>query len=118
MFLVLGEIEPLVLLVTSYHIQGGGVIRPLLLLKKKGPVRRSRQSVGAGDHIKLVIGLLFPSVMYQQEADAAGISEAFQLFHHLIIVGVAVLIPASLPDFLEGVNDNQLSVGVFLHKSL
>ena len=118
MFLVLGEIEPLVLLVTSYHIQNGGVVRPLLLLKKKGPIRRTRQAIGAGDHIKLVVGLLFPSVMYQQEADAAGISEAFQLAHHLVIVGVAVLIPASLPDFLEGVNDNQLGVGVFLHEPL
>ena len=117
-FLVLGEIEPLVLLVTSYHIQNGGVIRPLLLLKKKGPIRRSRQSVGAGDHIKLVIGLLFPSVMYQQETNAAGVSEVFQLSHYLIIVGVAVFIPASLPDFLEGVNDNQLGVGVFLHEPL
>ena len=78
-FLVLGKIESLVLLVTPGHVQNGTAICPLLLLKKKGPVRRSRQSVGAGDHIKLVIGLLFPSVMYQQEADAAGISEAFQL---------------------------------------
>ena len=56
--------------------------------------------------------------MYQQETNAASVSEAFQLSHHLIIVGVAVLIPASLPDFLEGVNDNQLGVGVFLHEPL
>ena len=28
---------------------------------------------------------LFPSVMYQQETDAASVSEAFQLSHHLII---------------------------------
>ena len=51
--------------------------------------------------------------MYQQEADAAIIGKAFQLTHHLVIVGVAVLIPTSLPDFLEGVNDNQLGVRVF-----
>ena len=106
------------MLVTSYHIQGGGVVCPLLLLKKKGPIRRPRQAVGARDHIKLVVGLLFASVMYQQETDAASVSEAFQLSHHLIIVGVAVFIPASLPDFLEGVNDNQLGVGVFLHEPL
>ena len=101
------------MLVTPGHVQNGAAVRPLLLLKKKGPVRRSRQAVGAGDHIKLIIGLLFPGVMYQQEADAAIIGKAFQLAHHLVIVGVAVLIPASLPDFLEGVNDNQLGVRVF-----
>ena len=39
--LVLGEIHPLVLLVTSGHIQNGAAVRPLFLLKKKGPVRRS-----------------------------------------------------------------------------
>ena len=51
--------------------------------------------------------------MYQQEADAAIIGKSFQFPHHLVIVGVAVLIPASLSDFLEGVNDNQLGVRVF-----
>ena len=69
--------------------------------------------VKAGDHIEFVICLLLSSVVYQQEADAAIIGKAFQLTHHLVIVGVAVLIPTSLPDFLEGVNDNQLGVRVF-----
>ena len=101
------------MLVTSYHVQGGGAVRPLFLLKKKGSVRCPRQSVGAGNHIELIIGLLLAGVVYQQEADTAIIGKAFQLAHHLVIVGVAVLIPASLPDFLEGVNDNQLGVRVF-----
>ena len=98
---------------TPGHVQNGAAVCPLLLLKKKGPVRRSQQTVGAGDHIEFVICLLLSSVVYQQEADAAIIGKAFQLTHHLVIVGVAVLIPTSLPDFLEGVNDNQLGVRVF-----
>ena len=101
------------MLVTPGHVQNGAAVCPLLLLKKKGPVRRSQQTVGAGDHIEFVICLLLSSVVYQQEADAAIIGKAFQLTHHLVIVGVAVLIPTSLPDFLEGVNDNQLGVRVF-----
>ena len=40
------------------------------------------------------------------ETDTAIIGKAFQLAHHLVIVGIAVLVPADLPDFLEGVNDN------------
>ncbi|MCI8808839.1 MAG: hypothetical protein HFF84_01705 [Oscillibacter sp.] len=35
-----------------------------------------------------------------------------------IVVGIAVLIPASLPNFLKDVNDNQLGIRVFLHESL
>ena len=65
------------------------------------------------NHIELIIGLLFAGVMYQQEADAAIIGKAFQFPHHFVIIGIAVLIPASLPDFLESVNDNQLGVRVF-----
>ena len=82
-------------------------------MKKKGSVCRPQQAVGAGNHIELIIGLLFAGMMYQQEADAAIIGKAFQLSHYLVIVGVAVLIPASLPYLLEGVNDNQLGVRVF-----
>ena len=87
-------------------------------MKKKGPVRRSQQAVGAGNHIKLIIGLLLPGVVYQQEADAAIIGKAFQLAHHLVIVGIAVLVPADLPDFLEGVNDNQLGIWVLADELL
>ena len=98
---------------TPGHVQNGAAVRPFLLLKKNGPVRRSHQAVGAGNHFKLVVCLLLSGVVYQQEADAAIIGKAFQLTHHLVIVGVAVLIPTSLPDFLESVNDNQLGVRVF-----
>ena len=57
-------------------------------------------------------------MVYQQETDTAIIGKAFQLAHHLVIVGIAVLVPADLPDFLEGVNDNQLGVGVLADKLL
>ena len=46
------------------------------------------------------------------------ISKPFQPPHNLIVIGIAELLTAGLPDFLEGVNDNQLCVGVFPHKLL
>ena len=52
----------LMVLVTPGHVQNGAAVRPLLLLKKKGPVRRSQQAVGARNHIKLIIGLLLSGV--------------------------------------------------------
>ena len=61
---------------------------------------------------------MLSGVVYQQETDTAIIGKAFQLAHHLVIVGIAVLVPADLPDFLEGVNDNQLSVGVLTDELL
>ena len=104
------------MLVTPGHVQNGAAVRPFLLLKKKGPVRRTQQAVGAGNHIKLVVCLLLSGVVYQQETDTAIIGKAFQCAHHLVVVGIAVLVSASLPDFLEGVNDNQLGIGVFPDK--
>ena len=117
-FLVLGKIESLVLLVTPGHVQNGTAICPLLLLKKKGPVRRSQQTVGAGDHIKLIIGLLLAGVMYNQEANPAYIGKPFQFGDYLIVVGIAVLLCPGLPDFLQGVDDNKPGVWVFPDKAL
>ena len=53
-----------------------------------------------------------PARVARQVVVALGMVEDLSLIH-ILIVGVAVLIPASLSDFLEGVNDNQLGVRVF-----
>ena len=57
-------------------------------------------------------------MVYQQEADPAFVGKLFQPGYYIIIVGVAVLVAARLPDFLQGVNDNEPGVLVFLDKAL
>ena len=106
------------MLIPPGNVQGGGVVCPPLLLEQEGPVCRTQQAVGAGDHIKLVIGLLLAGVVYHQEADSAYIGKLFQFGDYLIVVGIAVLSAVLLPYFLQGVDDNEPGVRVFPDKTL
>ena len=56
--------------------------------------------------------------MYQQETNFLIIRKPLQPSYDLIIIGVAEFLPTSLPDFLKGVNNNQLCIGMFPHKPL
>ena len=54
--------------------------------------------------------------MNDQDADAMSVSKLFQLADHLIVAGIAVTIAHCLPDFLQGIHDNQLGITVFPNK--
>ena len=41
------------------------------------------------------------------------VCKLFQFSNHLIVAGIAVIIAYHLPDFLQGIHDNQLGVTVF-----
>ena len=56
--------------------------------------------------------------MYNQEANPAYIGKPFQFGDYLIVVGIAVLLCPGLPDFLQGVDDNEPGVRVFPDKTL
>ena len=104
--------------VTPGYVQCGGAVRPPLLLEQKGSVRRTHQAIGAGDHIKLVVGLLLAGVVYQQEANPRSIGKVFQTGYHLIVVCVTILLGPGLPDFLQGVDDDKPGVRVFPDKPI
>ena len=57
-------------------------------------------------------------MMYQQEADFVTVRKSFQPSHDFVVIGIAELLPASIPDFLKGINDNQLCVRVLPYKLL
>ncbi len=48
-----------------------------------------------------------------QDADAISVSKLLQLADHLIVAGVAVTVAHRLPDFLQGIHDNELGITVF-----
>ena len=96
--------------VTPGNVQFGCTVRPPLLLEQKGPVCRTHQTIGAGDHIKLVVGLLLAGMVYQQEAAPRSIGKVFQTGYHFIIACITVLLGPGLPDFLQGVDDNEPGV--------
>ncbi len=48
--------------------------------------------------------------MYQQETKAGPAGKLFQLADDVIVVAIAVLVAASLPDFLQGVDDDKPGV--------
>ena len=54
---------------------------------------------------------------YQQEADPRSIGKAIQPGYYFIIVCVTVLLSPSLPDFLQGVDDDKSGALVLPDKS-
>ncbi len=44
------------------------------------------------------------------------VCKLFQFSNHLIIAGIAVIVAYHLPDFLQGIHDNQFGVTVFPNK--
>ena len=44
------------------------------------------------------------------------VCKLFQFSNHLIIAGIAVIVAYHLPDFLQGIHDNQFGVSVFPDK--
>ena len=49
-------------------------------------------------------------MVYQQEADPRSIGKVFQTGYHFIIACITVLLGPGLPDFLQGVDDNEPGV--------
>ena len=115
-FRVLFQIEDLILLVAAHHINGGLQRGSLFLLHQQGTIGAAQQARGAGDHLKGVTGGLLPSVVDGQHADTVLICKLLELAHDLVVAGVAVRFAAHFPDFLHGVDDNELGVRVFLHE--
>ena len=48
-----------------------------------------------------------------QDTDAISVSKLLQLANHLIVAGIAVAVAHCLPDFLQGIHDNELGITVF-----
>ena len=63
-FLIPKKVQTLILLIPAGDLKGSNVRCALFLLKKKRSVRRAHQTIRAGDHIKSVVSLLLPGVMY------------------------------------------------------
>ena len=53
-----------------------------------------------------------------QNTDAVLVGELLQLADDFIIAGVTVSLAANLSDFLHRVNDNELGIGMLIHKEL
>ena len=115
---ILFQIEDLILLVASYHIDGCFQRRALFLLHEKRPIRTTEQSCCTGDHFEAVTCRLLAGVVNSQNADAVLVGKLLEPTDDLIIAGVAVRLAADLADFLHGVNDNEFGVGMFPHDVL
>ena len=81
-------------------------------MEEESAVRRTHQTVRAGNHIKGVISLLLTGVMHYHETDSIGICKALEPGNDLIIVGIAVIVPAELTNLLERIYDDQRGVRV------
>ena len=110
------QMELLVGLISADNFKGSTQISALLLLQKKRSVFTAKQSRCAGDHFKLVPGLLLACVMHQEQAHTVFVGKLFHPSHYVVIVGVAVSVGADLTDLLQGINDNQSGVGMVTDK--
>ena len=109
-FRVLFQVENLILLIASHHINSGLQRGSLFLLHQQGAVRAAQQARGAGDHLEGVPGGLLPGVVDSQHTDTVLVCKLLELSDNLIVAGVTVRFAAHFPNFLHGVNDNEFSV--------
>ena len=98
--MVFAQIQPLIRLVSAYHLQGSLAIRSLLLLHQERPIRTAQQAGCTGNHLKAVSRRLLSGVVDDQDADPIPIGKLLQLADHLIVAGVAVTVTHRLTDFL------------------
>lgn len=110
--------QPLVLLVTPGYIQSCNITGALFFLEQKCSISSAEQAIRAGNHVELILRLLLSRVMHQQETDMVFICELFQLANDFIIIRVAEFIAASLTDFLQSIDDNELGIGMLVHEPL
>ena len=92
-------------------------LRPAGGLRLRTRFRCTQQTVGAGDHIKAVLGFHLPGVMNHQQADAVPVAESFQFGHDLVVAGIAVSVTADLPHLLQGVDDDEPYIRVLPDES-
>ena len=109
-FRVLFQVENLVLLVAAHHINGGFQRGPLFLLHQQRAIGAAQQARGAGDHLESVPGRLLPGMMNGQYADTMFVRKLLELADDFIVAGIAVCLASHLPDFLHGVNDDELGI--------
>ena len=107
------QIQPLIRLVSAYHFQGGPAIRPLFLLHQERTIRTAQQAGGARDHLKTIPRRLLSGMVNNQDADTMSVSKLLQLADYLIVAGLAVTVAQRLPDFLQGIHNNQFGITVF-----
>ena len=110
------QMELLVGLISADNCKGSTQISALLLLQKKRSVCAAEQSRCAGDHFKLIPGLLLACVMHHEQAHTVFVGKLFHPAYDVVIVGVAVSVGADLSDLLQGINDNQPCVGMVTDK--
>ena len=73
-------------------------------------VRCTQQSGGAGDHIELIVCLLFSGMMDKEQADAIVIRQRFQTGDDLIVVSITVIVSADFTHLLKRVDNDKRSV--------
>ena len=85
---VLFQIEDLILLVASHHVDSCLQRRALFLLHKQRAVCAAEQSRCTGDHFEAVTGRLFAGVVDGQDADAMLVGKLLEFADDLIVAGV------------------------------
>ena len=109
---------PLILLITTRNIQCRIVGCSLVLCDKERAVCCSEQTVGTGDHVELVVGILLSGMVYQQQTNAVLRGKRFQRGDDLIVARIAVIIAASFTNLLQGVYDHQRGIGVIPNEEM
>ena len=115
-FLVAEKVQPLIRLVSAGHIKASSVAGAFFLGEQKRSVCCTQQPISAGDHIKLIVRLLLSGVMDKKQTDAIAIRQRLQPSDDLIVVGIAIVVPADFPHLLKGVNDDKGGVRMLSQK--
>lgn len=73
------------------------------LIEQERAVCQAEEPVCAGDHLELIIYLLFSRMVYEKQTNAGLIAKILQSDDHIIVTGIAIIA------FLQGINVSVLS---------
>ena len=102
--------QPLIRLISAGHIEAGSIAGANFLGEQKRSVCCTQQSGGTGDHIELIVCLLFSGMMDKEQADAIVIRQRFQTGDDLIVVSITVIVSADFTHLLKRVDNDKRSV--------
>ena len=95
---ILLQVENLIWLISSHHLDGGVQFRAFFLLHQQRTICTAQQPSGAGNRLKGIVCLLLPGVVDCQNTDTVLIGKLLDSADDLIVAGITVRFAAYLTD--------------------
>ena len=106
--------EHLIRLVAANNLQQSLVIDAAVLAQNHSAVSCAKQTIRAGNHLKGILCLLLARMMDDEQTDVVLIGNFLQFNTDVLVTGIVDFFIMTVADFLQGINNNQADIGIFI----